>query len=162
MNGMNEGQQNRRIYIDANAFIYATEGVDEVAVQLHSLFAALRHQARSACTSEFTLAEVLPRANAVQRQSYFTLILRSGLFDLLPVTRDVLIETADYRKSLARPSLNARGSMPKLPDAVHLVTALRAGCNTFVSFDRGLKLPAGLDRVSNEDGRLLQMVQDLS
>jgi len=159
---MIEGRQNRRIYFDSNAFIYAIEGVDEIAALLHSLFAALRHQARLACTSEFTLAEVLPRANTVQRQSYFTLILHSGLFDLLPVTRDILVETADYRKSLARPSIDARGSMPKLPDAVHVVTAVRAGCNTFVSFDRGLKLPAGLDRVGNEEDHLLQLVRDMS
>jgi predicted nucleic acid-binding protein len=159
---MIEGQQNRRIYFDANAFIYAIEGVDEVAALLHSLFAALRHRAKSAYSSKFTLAEVLPKANAVQRRSYFTLILHSGLFDLLPVTRDILIETADYRKSRARPSFDVRGSMPQLPDAIHVVTAVRAGCNTFVSFDRGLKLPAGLDRVGNEEDRLLQLVQDMS
>jgi predicted nucleic acid-binding protein len=158
-NGMINTRHNRRIYFDANAFIYAIEGVDEIAALLHSLFAALRHQARSACTSEFTLAEVLPKANVVQRRSYFTLILHSGLFDLLPVTRDILIETADYRRNRTRPS---RGAMPKLPDAVHVVTAIRAGCNTFVSFDRGLKLPIGLDRVGREEGRLLQLVRELS
>jgi predicted nucleic acid-binding protein len=159
---MIEGPQNRRIYFDSNAFIYAIEGIDEVAALLHSLFAALRRRANAACTSEFTLAEVLPKANAVQRRSYLTLILHSGLFDLLPVTRDILIETADYRKNLARPSGDARGSMPKLPDAIHVVTAVRAGCNTFVSFDRGLKLPVGLDRVGNEKDHLLQLIQDMS
>jgi predicted nucleic acid-binding protein len=162
MNGMIDTQHNRRIYFDANAFIYAIEGVDEIAALLHSLFAGLRQQARPACTSEFTLAEVLPKANVVQRRGYFTLILHSGLFDLLPVTRDILIETADYRRNRTRPSLESRGAMPKLPDAIHVVTAMRAGCNTFVSFDRDLKLPIGLDRVGREEGRLLQLVQELS
>jgi predicted nucleic acid-binding protein len=162
MNGMTERQQDRRVYFDANAFIYAIEGVDEVSSLLHSLFAVLRHRAGSACTSEFTLAEVLPKANVVQRRSYFALILHSGLFDVLPVTRDILIETADYRKHLERPSSEARGVMPKLPDAIHVVTAIRAGCNTLVSFDRGLKLPVELDRVGREEGRLLHLVQELS
>jgi predicted nucleic acid-binding protein len=162
MNGMIERRENRRVYFDANAFIYAIEGVDEVSSLLHSLFAALRHRAGSACTSEFTLAEVLPKANVIQRRSYFTLILHSGLFDLLPVTRDILVETADYRKHLAHPSFQARGVMPKLPDVIHVVTAIHAGCNTLVSFDRGLRLPIGLDRVGREEGRLLQLVQDLS
>jgi predicted nucleic acid-binding protein len=161
MNGMTDRPHDRRIYLDANAFIYAIEGVDEIAALLHSFFAVLRHQARSACTSEFTLAEVLPKANAVQRRSYLTLILHSGLFDLLPVTREIMIETADYRKSLLRPSFDVRGSMPKLPDAI-VVTAMRAGCGTFVSFDRGLRLPAGLDRVGREDDRLHRLVQDIS
>ena len=158
---MTDRPRNRRVYLDANAFIYAVEGVDEISVLLHSLFAALRHQAKSACTSELTLAEVLPKANDVQRRSYLTLILHSGLFDLLPVTRDILIGTADYRKN-STPPFDVRGSMPKLPDAIHVVTALHAGCNTLVSFDRGLKLPIGLDRVGREEGHLLQLVQDMS
>jgi predicted nucleic acid-binding protein len=162
MNGMSDRQHNRRIYFDANAFIYAVEGVDEISAVLHSLFAALRQQRRSAFTSEFTLAEVLPKANVVQRRSYLTLILHSGLFDLLPVTREILIETADYRRNLVRSSVEALGAMPKLPDAVHVVTAVHAGCNTFVSFDRGLKLPIGLDRVGREEDRLTQLVEDMS
>jgi predicted nucleic acid-binding protein len=162
MNGMTDQPSDRRVYFDSNAFIYAIEGVDEIAAQLHSLFTALRHRAQPACTSEFTLAEVLPKANVIQRRSYFTLILHGGLFNLLPVTRDILIETADYRRSLARPSFDVRGSMPKLPDAVHVVTAIHAGCNTFVSFDRGLKLPVGMDRVGHDEDRLLKLVQELS
>ncbi|WP_168213105.1 MULTISPECIES: type II toxin-antitoxin system VapC family toxin [unclassified Bradyrhizobium] len=152
----------RRIYLDSNAFIYAIEGASESSSQLHSLFEALRRQAEPAYTSEFTLAEVLPKANVIQRRSYLTLILHSGLFDLLPVTRGILIETADYRRNLVRPSFEARGSMPKLPDAIHVVTAIQAGCNTFVSSDRDLKLPVGMVRVGHEDGTLLKLVQDLS
>ena len=159
---MTDQPSDRRIYLDSNAFIYAIEGVDEISAQLHSLFSALRQRAQPACTSEFTLAEVLPKANVVQRRSYFALILHSGLFDLLPVTRDILIETADYRKRLARPSFEARGSMAKLPDAVHVVIAIRASCNTFVSFDRGLRLPVGMDRVGREEGRLAKLVQEIS
>jgi len=159
---MTDRSSKRRIYLDSNAFIYAVEGVDEISAALNSLFAALRRETTLACTSEFTLAEVLPKANVIQRRMYFTLILHSGLFDLLPVTRDILIETADYRKNRSRPSFKTRRSMPKLPDAIHVVTAVHAGCNTFVSFDRGLQLPIELDRVGREDGRLLQLVQELS
>jgi predicted nucleic acid-binding protein len=75
--GMTERRTNRRIYFDANAFIYAVEGVDEISVLLRSLFEALRRQASYACTSEFTLAEVLPKT--FQRRNYLTLILHSGL-----------------------------------------------------------------------------------
>ena len=162
MNGMIDRTYKRRIYFAANAFIYAGEGVDEISKQLHSLFSGLENQAWSACTSEFTLAEVLPKANAVQSKSYLALILHSGLFDLLPVTRGVLIETADYRKNQAGSVLEARVSMPKLPDAIHVVSAVQAGCDTFVSFDRGLKLPAGLERVGREEGRLFQLVEEIS
>jgi predicted nucleic acid-binding protein len=162
MNGMTDRQHGRRIYFDANAFIYAIEGVDEISIQIRSLFTALGRQASAACTSEFTLAEVLAKANSVQRRSYFALILHSGLFDLIPVTREILIETADYRRNQVRPSFDKRGAMPKLPDAIHVVIAIRAGCNTFVSFDLGLKLPVEIDRVGRDGDRLLQLVQDIS
>jgi len=159
---MNDQQTVRRIYVDSNAFIYAIEGNDEVSSVLHRFFAVLRLQAEPAYTSELILAEVLPRANTVQRRSYFTLILFSGLFDALPVSREVLIETADYRKNRTRPSLEGRGVMPKLADAVHVASATRAKCNTFISFDRGLQLPTGMERIGREDGRLVQLVQELS
>ena len=152
----------KRIYIDSNAFIYAVEGNDEISSMLHRLFAVLRLQPEPAYTSELTLAEVFPKANVIQRRNYFTLILHSGLFDLLPVTREILIETADYRRNRMRPAPGTRGVMPKLADAIHVVSAVNARCDTFISFDRGLQLPIGLDRVGREDGRLLQLVQDLS
>jgi predicted nucleic acid-binding protein len=152
----------RRIYLDSNAFIYAIEGASDSSSQLHSLFEALRRRAEPAYTSGFTLAEVLPKANVIQRRSYLTLILHSGFFNLLPVTRDILIETADYRRNLAGPSFEVRGAMPKLPDAIHIVTAVQAGCTTFVSSDRNLKLPLGMARVGHEDGTLLKLVQDVS
>jgi predicted nucleic acid-binding protein len=31
--------------------------------------------------------------------------------------------------------------MPKLPDAIHVVTAVQSGCQAFVSRDKGIKLP---------------------
>jgi len=152
----------RRIYLDSNAFIYAIEGEDEISSMLHRLFAVIRSQPELAYTSELTLAEVLPKANAIQRRNYLTMILHSGLFDLLPVTREILIETADYRRSRARPVLHARLAMPKLADSIHVVSAVRARCDTFISLDRGMQLPKGLDRVGREEGKLQQLVRELS
>ena len=140
---MTDRHSSPAIYVDTNAIIYAIEGSDDIAAMLHSLFAALWHGESPAYTSELTLAEVLPRANALQRRSYFTLLQHSGLFNLLPVTREILIGTADFRRNQARQPLEMKRSMPKLPDAIHIVTALGAGCSKFVSFDRGLRLPAG-------------------
>lgn len=155
-------QPGRRIYFDSNALIYAIEGKDEISSVLHRLFAVIRGQPEPAYTSELTLAEVLPKANVIQRRSYITMILHSGLFDLLPVTRETLIETADYRRSRARSTMQARVAMPKLADSIHVVSAVRARCDTFISLDRGLQLPAGLHRVGHEEGRLQQLIRELS
>jgi hypothetical protein len=110
-----------------------------------------------------TLAEVLPKADPLRRRNYLELILYSGLFDLYPVTRDVLMETADYRRVAGVSKSNISGphtAMPKLPDAIHVVTAVRAGCARILSFDRTLKLPEGMHRVTR-DG-LPQLIEELS
>src|ERR1700731_194272 len=147
MSGMTERSVSSKLYFDANVFIYAVEGSDDIAGRLRTLSELLSNNLNLAVTSELTLAEVLPKADPIRRRNYLELILYSGLFDLHPVTRDVLMETADYRRiaSASKPDLpKPHASMPKLPDAIHVVTAVRAGCRRMLSFDRALKLPEGM------------------
>jgi predicted nucleic acid-binding protein len=149
MNGMTES----RIYLDANVFIYAVEGNDDIANILRKLFELFRQNRGVGVTSELTLAEVLPKANAVQRRNYLDLIVWSRIFDLRPVSRDILIETADYRKAAG----NA-----KLPDAIHVVTAIRSECRIVISSDLRLKLPEGCTALAPDPGSLSRLVQELS
>jgi predicted nucleic acid-binding protein len=143
----------RRLYLDANVFIYAIEGVGEIASSLRELFDLFRAKRGTGVTSELTLAEVLPRADGIQRRSYIDLIVSSRIFDLQPVSRDILIETADYRES---------SGMPKLPDAIHIVTAVRAGCKTILSADSRLRLPEGYTVLSPDRESLTRLVRELS
>jgi predicted nucleic acid-binding protein len=160
---MTEGGALSKLYFDANVFIYAVEGSDDIAGSLRTLFASLSNSLNLAVTSELTLAEVLPKADPVRRRNYLELILHGGLFDLHPVTRDVLMETVDYRRiaSVSKPDASKPyASMPKLPDAIHVVTAVRAGCGRMLSFDRGLRLPEGMNRVTRDE--LPQLIEELS
>ena len=144
---MTERSTSSKLYFDANVFIYAVEGSDDIAGHLRTLFDLLRSNCGLAVTSELTLAEVLPKADPIRRRNYLELILHSGLFDLYPVTRDILIETADYRRiaGVSKPNVSKpEVSMPKLPDAIHVVTAIRAGWGRMLSFDRALKLPESM------------------
>jgi predicted nucleic acid-binding protein len=142
MNGMTDRGS---IYVDANPFIYAVEGDDVLASPLNRFFELLRKQPRLAVTSELTLAEVLPKAQPPERRRmYFDLIVWSAIFDLRPVTRQVLVETATYRRAAASAMPDGRSVMPKLPDAIHVVTAIRSGCRYFLSTDGGIKLPQGM------------------
>jgi predicted nucleic acid-binding protein len=50
--------------------------------------------------------------------------------------------------------------MPKLPDAIHVVTAVRAGCDRMLSFDRALKLPDSVRRLTRDS--LPQLIEELS
>jgi predicted nucleic acid-binding protein len=155
---MTEGSTSSKLYFDANVFIYAVEGSDDIAGHLRTLFELLSSNLNLAVTSELTLAEVLPKADPIRRRTYLELILYSGLFNLYPVTRDILMETADYRRiaGVSKPD----ASMPKLSDAIHVVTAVRAGCGRILSFDRALKLPEGMRRLTR-DG-LPQLIEELS
>jgi predicted nucleic acid-binding protein len=81
---------------------------------------------------------VLAKAKSpVHRRSYFDLIVWSRALELVPVSRDILIRTADYRRQIASTS----SSIPKLPDAIHAVTAIHSRCRFVLSNDSRLKLP---------------------
>jgi len=133
------------IYIDTNIFVYAVEGVAETAAPSKKLIEALRRRHGAAITSEITLAELLAptrRPDAlptqVKRSVYLDLVVESGIFDLVPVRRDILIQTADIRI----------GRKIKLPDAIHLATAVHAGCGFFVCEDDDFRsLPGEMRRV---------------
>ena len=142
-----------RVYLDANVFIYAIEGQPDVAALMRELFELFRDRRGIGVTSELTLAEVLPRAVDIRRRNYFNLIVWSRIFDLQPVSREVLIETADYRKA---------AGMPKLPDAIHMVTAIRTGCRKVMSADARLKLPQGFSLIRPDQESLCELITELS
>jgi predicted nucleic acid-binding protein len=142
-----------RLYLDANVFIYAIEGSANIANPLRQLFDLFRAGRGIGVTSELTLAEVLPKASDAQRRNYLNMIVWSGIFDLRPKSRDILIETAEYRE---------HAGMPKLPDAIHVVTAIRAGCRTVLSADLRLKLPEGYSVLSPAAESLARVIRELS
>jgi predicted nucleic acid-binding protein len=149
------------IYLDTNVFIKAVEGLDEAAIPAKKLIWALRQQPSGiAATGEITFAEVLApskQAHALplqtKRRTYLDLLLRSGFVTLVSVTRDILIETA---------ALRALGRF-KLPDAVHLVSAIQVRCRFFVSADRDFnKLPGDMERMNCDDDGLSRLLGELS
>jgi predicted nucleic acid-binding protein len=142
-----------RIYLDANVFIYAIEGSPDVAEPLQTLFDLFRRNHGAGVTSELTLAEVLPKATTMQQRMYLDLIVWSRIFDLQPVSREILIETADYRRI---------AQMPRLPDAIHVVTAIRAGCRTILSADTRLRLPEGYAAFLPDTANISRLVRELS
>jgi predicted nucleic acid-binding protein len=142
-----------RIYLDANVFIYALEGKDDISGLVQALFNLFRLKRAAGVTSELTLAVVLPKATQSQRRTYLDLVVHSRVFDLRPVTREILIETAEYRKAAGK---------PKLPDAIHIVTAIRSECRIILSSDLRLKLPAEYALLTPDREGLSRLIQELS
>ncbi|WP_375412705.1 type II toxin-antitoxin system VapC family toxin [uncultured Bradyrhizobium sp.] len=149
------------IYLDTNFFIKAVEGTKETAAPAQKLIEILRQRRdRVAVTSEITFAEVLAPSRRVdalspgiKRRAYLDLLLWSNLIGLIPVSRSILIETADLR-----------GVTPlKLPDAVHLTSAIQSGCRFFVSTDKDFsRLPTGMVRVNFDEESLSRLIRELS
>ncbi|GGA89238.1 hypothetical protein GCM10011491_16380 [Brucella endophytica] len=125
-----------RLYLDTNVFIEMAEGKNDWRRRFYKT-ADVRTPSGAPilCTSEFTLAEllVLPyrEGNDELIQLYENWIMQGSVWlDVMPVTQDVLRRAALVRCHYPR---------VKLPDAIHLSTAISFGCSHFLSADK--KIP---------------------
>ncbi len=93
----------------------------------------VKHDPIPGICSVITLAEVLPVPLRVGRTAlvsdYRNILLNSREFTCLPVSQAVAESAADLR---AHYNL-------KTPDALHVATAITAGCDAFLTNDLGLK-----------------------
>jgi predicted nucleic acid-binding protein len=159
---MTDEPARRTVYVDANPFIYFIDGDGRIAEPLRPFFEFLRERPEAAVTSELTLAEVLAKAGPAARRNYFNLILWSDLIQLHPVTRDILIDTADYRRETRRERPDGTTATVKLPDAIHVVTASKARCQAFLSADDGLKLPTGIKLFRVDQTGIADLLRDIA
>src|SRR3954465_5925164 len=140
------------VYLDTNIFIYTVEGYAQEETFLRELFAALEDGRFTAVTSELSLAEVLVKPLELGREdvatAYAELLTSSDRLAVLPVDRAILVEAARQRAALGT----------RMPDAIHVATAVAGGCELFLTNDRPLKLPSGLTKELlewNKPSRLL-------
>jgi predicted nucleic acid-binding protein len=141
-------------YLDTNVFIDVLEGHESVALPLKEI---ARKRRGAIVTSELTLAEALGPSGRQARpedlkRMYLDLIVWSRFIDLRPVTREVLYETVELR----------RFASLKLPDAIHLATAILANCRFFVSRDEHFKnIPTWMEKITPDRASLSRMVDAL-
>jgi predicted nucleic acid-binding protein len=133
--GLRDDLKGKRVYFDANVFIYLMEGYPTLESSLHDIRDSISHAESNICTSELTLCEVLVPAfranNTGVLALYRQFIEESGAFELIPTTRETYV-----RASLLRAQLGL-----KTPDAIHMASAIEARCTAFLTNDRLLKGP---------------------
>ena len=124
----------RRLYLDTNVFVRWFEGNDELSRLLTKLiWSSAPREPQPFATSELTMAELLvaPYRNQdedlIQRYDNWT--ISNGCLEVGPVNRDVLRYAAVLRAQYA--SL-------KLPDAIHVSTAIGFQCSHILSADARL------------------------
>jgi predicted nucleic acid-binding protein len=121
-----------QIYLDTNVFIAAVEGDEaEIRSAIWRLFAAGASKGAPLVTSEPSIAELLVKPLQLELSAlvaiYSDLLSNGDGFEMVPVSRDVLIRAAHTRKG---------DKAIKLPDAIHLATADHSGCSVFLTEDR--------------------------
>lgn len=129
---MNKFKSGARAYIDANIFIYFMEGDDAFVQKAADLFARLGDAEAELTTNELTCAECLykPAKDGNQKAiDAYEQLFSSGEIDLLPLD-GVLAKTA---------AMHGGALGLKLPDAIHYLCALEAGCDYFITADAQFK-----------------------
>lgn len=127
------------VYLDANVLIEAIEGPSS---DIMRRIERLRTAGQRVLTSELTFAEVLMKPMQARMtevvQLYEGVMAADGLVEAVPIGRDVLRKSAEVRAWLGG----------KLPDTIHVATAILAGCDVIVSSDKRLRMPHGLRRIA--------------
>ena len=137
--------RNQQPYVDTNIIIYLVEGLPEYATLLKEIRILLENNQLRLATSELSMGECLVHPfkfddNEVV-STYLTFLENSGCFELLPVRNDILIRAA---------SIAAKNNI-KLPDAIHLSTAIANDCKLFLTNDKGISTPRGIEKVLFSD-----------
>lgn len=157
-NGRTVSFDSRRVYVDTNAFIDFIERAGDASDALGRVFQAFRDGRLVGVTSELTLAEILVRpkreGDVALVRTYLDLLVFSRLITLLPVSRDVLVESAEYRAVAGQSDVEAPDRRNFLPDAIHVVTAIQAGCGTFLARDGRIRLPVEIRRLNSDASTL--------
>ena len=130
-----------RIYVDANIFIYAMETDGERGVFARRWLRQVDSGQVEAVTSELTLAEVLPHPLAVGDEvlanAYRRLLTPRATFVVAALDRTTILRAAEVRAALKL----------ALPDALHVATAVEAGCTAFLTEDARMRTPDHLRKV---------------
>ncbi len=138
-----------RVYVDANAWIYARESAAKWD-ELRAFLSLAQSGAWKLVTSELALAETLvwPIKNRDRSaQSAFTLQIQSAPhLIVLPVTRAILIEAATLRATRAL----------EMPDAIHAASAKSSRCSHFLTGDELLARAVHLPVLRLDESGLLE------
>lgn len=152
------------VYLDSNVFIHALEREPAEAEPAQVILREAESGRLRAFTSELTLAEVLvrpERENLLQlKRAYLQLFGPRRFVDLGPVSRDILVESVRYR-AIAHPDKAGPDETRRnfLPDAIHVATAIDVGTPVFVTTDRRIRLPAGMEMIRQDQEGVRALLQ---
>lgn len=136
-----EELRGRRLYVDANVFIYFLDGSTRWSAPATSILTAAREGALSAVTGEAAVAEVMAGPYRTRDQM---LIRSTREFFGLPGFVEVVGHTAQAWDDAAM--LRGSADVPFI-DALHLATAALARCDAIITNDDRMRSALGVDAI---------------
>ncbi len=128
----------KRLYLDANIFVYFVEANDEPGQAAAQAIQVCRASQIKIVTSGLTIAECLHRPYSQGQDNvanlYEELFMQSGSIELISPDTDVFFLAA---------RIGAEFNM-RVPDAVHVATALFYGCDAIFTNDKRMRAPKPL------------------
>ena len=132
------------IYLDTSAIIYSVERNEPYLTLLAPAWRQAEAGQLAVVCSELVIAETLVRPmreGNTGLEVAFRAVFAAPEVQLVPATRHLWEDTARLRAETGL----------KTPDALHAVTALRAGCDLFVTNDSDFRRVQGLPVVVLDD-----------
>ena len=125
--------QGKRVYFDTNPFIYFIEQHDHFYQAVKPFFQMIQAETLIACTSDFTLTELLIKPHRQQEmeiiQAVHALLLDSNKFEMLECKQAVFLEAA---------KLGGTTTL-RTPDAIHVACAVLNQCDFFITNDQRIR-----------------------
>ena len=126
-----------RIYFDTNVFIAMHEGEGASVTPIVELVAKAQESSEPRlATSELTLSELLVLPVAKSDIELATLYERT-----IAPSNWLFLQTVDRTVLRLAARLRARQKSLRLPDAIHIATAVQLGCTHFLTADTGISGP---------------------
>ena len=123
----------RRLYIDTAPLIYFVEENPAYVTKMDTVIAAVDGAAIEAVSLVITLTEVL-----VHPMRLKNIHLEGEYRDILFNSKGFHLQAVTARIAEAAAGLRARYDL-HTPDALHIATAIEAGCDAFLTNDAGIK-----------------------
>ena len=122
-----------RVHLDANIFILFVEAAYASGSALHQIFDGIGKHRWAVVTSELSLAEVLVRP--IQLRNEKMIAIYEAVLQFCPGLERCAIDLATLR-SCAR--IRADHGL-KLPDAIHVASALATNCQFLITEDKRVR-----------------------
>ena len=143
--GLRKALRGKHVYFDTNIFIYLLEGNPSLESCLQELRLAIRDDGLKVSSCDLVFTEILPtlvkKQDRAAIESTTALLGEEGAFTLHPLSRETCIQAAFFRGETGM----------KTPDAIHVAAALQAGCDIFLTNDKGIRVPESMERMIISD-----------